>query len=335
MAGKSVRAVIVGGTSALAKELAEQLTESTAAMWDISLLDAGADGQVTAAGDEALVVMPVDAAGFAGAEVVFFAGNAEVTRKHWRDALTAGASVVDLTGVLEQEDGVLLMAPGVSEGRPDLKTVAVVPVDAGVQMLATVLKKVASLGAVKAAATVMQPASVMGDAGMDELHQQTVGLLSFQSLNKDVYDAQVAFTLRDRFGAEAKESLTVRAATLRRQMDAVLGEGIAWSVELLQAPVFHGTTASVWLEVASADAAAVVKALEGEGVRVIADGDEDEVSNQAATGQDDVLVRVRDSQGKLPGVWLWMAADNLRLAARSAVACAGELLALRPGATLQ
>jgi aspartate-semialdehyde dehydrogenase len=334
MAGKSVRAVIVGATSVLAKELAEQLTESTAAMWDLTLLDSGADGQVTAAGDEALVVMPVDAAGFAGADVVFFAGNAGVTRKHWRDALTAGASVVDLSGALEQEDGVLLLAPGVSDARADLKTVAAMPVEPVVLMLALVHKRMAALGDVKMAATVMQPASVLGAEGMDELHQQTVGLLSFQNLNKDVYDAQVAFTMRDKFGEEAKTPLDVIAATVRRQLVKVMGEDAAWSLELLQAPVFHGVTASVWVEVA-AEADALIAALSGDGLRLI-DGDgEDETSNLAATGQDDVFVRVRASEGKMSGFWLWMAADNLRIAARSAIACAGELLAVRPGATLQ
>ena len=35
---------------------------------------------------------------------------------------------------------------------------------------------------------------------MDELHQQTVNLLSFQPLPKDVFDAQVAFNLVARYG---------------------------------------------------------------------------------------------------------------------------------------
>ena len=37
-------------------------------------------------------------------------------------------------------------------------------------------------------------------AGLDELQQQTVGLLSFKKLNKDVYDAQVSFNLLPHFG---------------------------------------------------------------------------------------------------------------------------------------
>ena len=39
---------------------------------------------------------------------------------------------------------------------------------------------------------------------MDELHQQTVNLLSFQPLPKDVYDAQVAFNMLARHGQKSQ-----------------------------------------------------------------------------------------------------------------------------------
>ena len=43
---------------------------------------------------------------------------------------------------------------------------------------------------------------------MDELHQQTVSLLSFQSLPREQYDAQVAFNLLPALGDAAKVNLT-------------------------------------------------------------------------------------------------------------------------------
>ena len=43
--------------------------------------------------------------------------------------------------------------------------------------------------------TVMEPASEHGQKGMDELHEQTVNLLSFQELPKNVFDTQVAFNM--------------------------------------------------------------------------------------------------------------------------------------------
>ena len=52
-------------------------------------------------------------------------------------------------------------------------------------------------------ASVFQPASEQGQKGMDELHEQTVNLLSFQQLPKNIYDAQVAFNLVGRYGDRA------------------------------------------------------------------------------------------------------------------------------------
>ena len=51
---------------------------------------------------------------------------------------------------------------------------------------------------------------------MDELHQQTVNLLSFQPLPKDVFDAQVAFNMLARYGQKSQPTLdSVEARILR------------------------------------------------------------------------------------------------------------------------
>ena len=55
--------------------------------------------------------------------------------------------------------------------------------------------------------------------------------------------------------------------------------------------------------------------------------DTDSPSNLAATGQNDVLVRLRPEAGArnptlISRLWLWAASDNLRLHAQNAVECA-------------
>jgi aspartate-semialdehyde dehydrogenase len=58
----------------------------------------------------------------------------------------------------------------------------------------------------------------------------------------------------------------------------------------------------------------------------------DPPSNLSAAGQEDIMVRVRsaDEGEKATRFWLWLAADNLKLAALNAIACATELRRLRP-----
>jgi aspartate-semialdehyde dehydrogenase len=71
MTGRVLRGAVVGASSLLGKELAEELNDSAAA-WDLTLLDtAEAGGQITSAGDEALMIQPVSVEAMAGMDVVF------------------------------------------------------------------------------------------------------------------------------------------------------------------------------------------------------------------------------------------------------------------------
>ncbi len=90
--------------------------------------------------------------------------------------------MLDLSGALDQETGVLVRAPwlGSAAVTPDLFTPAVVPAHPAALALALVLERLQAAAPVRfAAATVLEPASEFGRAAMDELHQQTVSLLSF------------------------------------------------------------------------------------------------------------------------------------------------------------
>jgi aspartate-semialdehyde dehydrogenase len=331
MAGKMRRAVIVGATSSLGKELAEVLSESVASAWDVRLIDANEAGQVTAAGDEALVVGSLEDASFVGVDVVFFVTDAGATRKVWKDAAAANAALVDLTGVLEGEAGALFFAPAMEAGKPDLSTVAMAPILPATWLLASVA---ARSQAKRVVATVLGPTSQLGDAAMDELHQQTVALLSFQNQPREMFDAQVAFTLRDAFGPEAKFSLAKQRERVERELRTVLGDEPELTFQLLQAPVFHGMTASLWLEYAEAvDAEVIANRLNGAGFEESTETGDAGLSNQDAVGQNEAIFHVR--AGGTHGVWVWIALDNLRWMARAAESAALEMLALRPGSTVQ
>jgi len=332
MAGKQVRAVVVGASSPLGKELADQLNDTGSTLWDLSLVDAGEGGRMTAAADEAMVISGLTPASFSGAEIVFFAGEPSLTRAHWKEAQAAGASVVDLTGALEREAGAVVLAPGVGPARPDLATTVVVAAHPAAVMLATVLKAVhAGAGQAVSAATVLVPASQWGEVAIEELQRQTVSLLSFQAVAREFFDAQTAFSVLGGFGAAAKADIRLEEQTVRRHLH-MLSPDAKCAVQLLQAPVFHGYGASVWVASgANATEESLANALKAAGLEV-ANDQATEVSNAGAAGQGTILARLREDTD---GVWLWLAADNLHVAARNGLACADALLRLRPSGTLQ
>ncbi len=333
MAGKILRGAVVGASSLLGKELAEELSKATAFVWDLTLLDTEeAGGQMTAAGEEAMVIQTISAEAFSGIDVAFFAGDAATALAFWKSAHVAGASIVDLTGALEGQPQVLVRAASMTGGpAANLATVALVPAHPVAVMLGMLQARLESFGLTRMIATVLRPASECGSAGVEELHQQTVGLLAFKPLKKDVYDTQVAFNVVSSLGEAAKVSLETVSATIHRQLGMLLGVEVAerMVLQLIEAPVFHGYTASVFLEFGpGVDAETLRAALHGEGLEVAA---EPSPSNESAAGKDEIVLSVSAAASKDGSCfWVWMAADNLRIAARNAAGCAVELAALRP-----
>jgi aspartate-semialdehyde dehydrogenase len=176
---------------------------------------------------------------------------------------------------------------------------------------------------------------------MDELHQQTVNLLSFQNLPREQFDAQVAYNLVSGVGESAKVNLAAVDARIRHHYAALAKNRLpVLALQLVQAPVFHGYTFSIAVELERpVEISAIEDALGGDHLDLVLE-DTDSPSNLAATGQNDVLVRMRPERGErnstqVSRLWLWAASDNLRMNAQNAVACAMDLRRLRPAGTVQ
>lgn len=340
----SYRIAIVGAASLCGKELNETLSESSFSGASFVLMDdESALGQIESVGDEITFVQRIEANSFEHADFVFFCGTEDVTLKHWKAGVRAGASIVDLSYALEAEKGVLVRSPWVRDEMsdtappqaPDLHTPGIVPAHPVAVSLALLLLRLGRLGSVHSAwASILEPSSEYGRAAMDELHQQTVSLLSFQNLPKAIYDAQLAFNLLPSLGEDAKINLGVSEARIRRHYALLSGGRLpAVNVQLVHAPVFHGHSFSLAVEFEqSFTVEQIEQALSGDHVEIML-GDADPPSNLSSAGQDDVLIRVRTADGldrPTPRFWMWGALDNLKITALNAVACASELRRLRP-----
>ena len=336
---------IAGASTLLGKELKEALSDSPLAGASFVLLDADeALGQLDQVGDEVTFVQPIDPDAFDHVDFTFFCGSGELTRSHWRKALQAGSSVLDLSGVLDQEAGVLVRAPWIasSEGDADLFTPAIIPAHPAALAIALILERLHQAAPVHSAAvTMLVPASEFGRAAMDELHQQTVNLLSFQALPRATFDAQAAYNLLSGLGESATASLRGVEVRVRSHFASLAGN--RWpplSLQAIGAPVFHGHTFSIAVEMERpVEISALEEALGGDHLDLVLE-DTDSPSNLAATGQSDVLVRLRPEPDRrnptqASRLWLWAATDNLRLYAINAMECALDLRRLRPQGTVQ
>jgi aspartate-semialdehyde dehydrogenase len=330
MAKNQYRIAVVGATTLLGKEIGDEIAESPLAAAITTLLDTeDASGTLEAMGDEAAVIQTMEPAALENVDVVIFA-DAKMLREHGRTAGQMGAAVVDATGSATGTAPV--RSPLSGQAVPlDLETSAVRIAHPVATMLALVLNGASNAGLIRfAAATVMQPASEGGRAGVDELQQQTVSLLSFQDVPMAEFDAQVGFNLLPALGESAKSPLATAQERIRADF-ATLSAGRLPEpmLQLVQAPVFHGFAVSLFLEFERPLTVEAVSAvLQSEHIDLV--GEEgDPPSNLSSAGQAQVLVQVKADDTASRFV-IWMTADNLKLAARTAVACALELTRLRP-----
>lgn len=336
------RAAIVGAATLKGRELKDVLEERSFPAADIRLLDDDESlGQLEQVQDEISFIQPVTRDQLENVDFTFFASEEDFTRKNWKLARQAGSAVVDLSYALENESSVPLGAPWIERelGRPaqlNLETNLIVIAHPAAVTLALLLLRVQKAGTIRGVVTtVFQPVSERGRRGMDELHQQTVNLFSFQPLPKEVFDAQVAFNMLGRYGPIAAPALDASEHRIADHLRKLVGDRVQPSLLLLQSPVFHSHTFAIHIELEKPFSLPdFARAIAGDHV-VIARSPEEAPSNVNVAGKDEILVALRRDAQNENGFWIWAAVDNLRLSANTAVDCANALAAVRPHGKVQ
>ncbi len=336
------RVAIVGAGTLKGKELADILPESNFPAVDIKLLDDEESlGSLESVGDEVTFVQKVTRDNFENVDFAFFCSQPEFTRKHWELAQKAGAGVIDLSYGLEDVPGATVRSGWMERElqhapAPELEPGPVVVAHPAAIVLGLLLVRAQKVASIRSAiATVFEPASEHGRAGMDELHEQTVNLLSFQEMPKKVFDEQVAFNLIARYGEQSQPTLESAERRILAHYKAITGgNAVTPSMMLVQAPIFHGHVFSLYLELEKPRSIGDLSQAIG-GEHVVLTRLEDSPSNVNAAGQEDVLAWMRPDAQRETGIWIWAAADNLRLTAHNAIDSAQQMAASRPRRTLQ
>jgi aspartate-semialdehyde dehydrogenase len=336
------KVAVVGAGSLKGKDLAEVLNERNFPSSQVKLLDDDESlGQLEAVGDEVTFIQKLRLEEFRNVDFTFFASDPQSTLKTWKAVRETGSAIVDMSYALEDDPDAVVRAPSVERQLelrlfPELEPKATVIAHPAAVVLATLMLKVQKAGAVRhVAATVFEPASEHGQKGMDELHNQTISLFSFQPLPKDIFGTQVAFNLISRYGEQSVPALSSVQSRILKHYRKIVPEAPVPSLLLLQAPVFHGYAFAIQVELEqTADVEKIAGVLTGDRVNVTHSPD-DSPSNVSAAGQGDIQVSIVPDESNPRGLWLWAASDNLRIAATTAVECAETLIATRPRGVVQ
>lgn len=330
---------LVGGETLLGKEIREVLGETSLGQ-HLRLVAAAEEesGTLTGIGDSAAFLTKLDAEAVEDAEVIILAGSVESSKT----ALDANpnALFIDLTYAAEDNPEARIRAPQVESNAAQPESGEPYDVDStGPQIvahpaaitIALILDRLnTSYQIARAIVHIFEPASEYGTAGIEELQQQTLNLLSFQPLPKKVFDAQLAYALLAQLGSEAPIPLAQAEERIERHLASLLErfEGIPMpSLRLVQAPVFHGYTLSFWIEFEDAPAAPDIEDALHHDLLDVRTGDLEPPNNVGIAGQSGIAVgAIAPDRNNANAFWIWAAVDNLRLAAESAALIAGEVI---------
>jgi aspartate-semialdehyde dehydrogenase len=334
----AVRVAIAGAASLRGKELKQCLEESNFPASEIRLLDEEiVAGTLTEAGGEPAVIETVDEDSFERVRFAFFTGSPAFSARHGDEARRAGATVIDLSGGLGTESGARPWIPALDStlafpagkivpGEPQsLFLVPSAPADVAISLSAAF----APVGLHRLVLTFFQPVSERGLEGVEELESQVAKLLSFEPFAQDVFDAQVGFNMLSAYGEGSSEKLgEVRAAIVSGVRTYLCGRIPMPAIALVQAPVFYVHAFTAYAEFkAPPPMEELAERLKKAGLKVAAAGDPAPTNVSVAGESRPTLGQPEPDPGIETGVWLWGAADNLRVPAMTAVAIAEKLLA--------
>ena len=330
--------VLVGSETLLGREVADVFAGTS--LGQNLRLTAGAveeTGVLTEIGGAPAILSRLDPEDVVDAAAVILAGPP----KSSEDVLATKPSgvIIDLTFVTEEDPASRVRAPYLFAQDEDESGSEAEELSAGPQVsahpaaiaIAAILRRLnTAFPITRSIVHIFEPASERGTPGIEELQQQTVNLLSFQPVPKKIFDTQIAFALLPQLGEEAATSLAAAEERIERHLASLLermDDVPMPSLRLIQAPVFHGTSFSFWIEFEEAPAASDLEEAMNREPFDVRTADSEPPNNVGVAGQSGIAVgAIAPDRNSPSAFWMWAVIDNLRLAAENAALIAREVI---------
>jgi len=265
--------------------------------------------------DEPRVVKAVDDRFLGRVDLVFLAGDKKVNRQIGTQAEKKKVFAIDLSGAFWEHPDVPVVVNGINDdelSEPDCHLVAN-PHPVTIMLSHTLKEAAREFGVKKSMAFILQPVSAFGKSGVEELAGQSADILNRGSGDKNVFKAQIAFNLLSQYEPVDENGFSeIERRILSESRRIVKKQEI--SISLIQAPVFHGYSAMVYMGL---DKKADIKSLE----RIYRESSlfkcyspslECPVSPALAAGREEISIgQIKKDTVFDNGFWVWVAADNL------------------------
>ncbi len=282
---------------------------------------------------EDILVETLNENSFKGIDIALFSAGAERSKIWAPVAAKSGCVVIDNSSQWRMDPEVPLVVPEVNP--QDLKWhkgIIANPNCSTIQMV-VVLKPVHDAAKIKrVVVTTFQSVSGTGKKAMDELMQQTVDLLNFRPVQKNVYPHQIAFNCLPHIDKFLENGYTKEEMKLANETKKIMGDdSIRVTATTVRVPVFRCHSESLNIETEEKITPDEVRALlsAAPGI-VVYDAPEKNIYPLAidVADKDETYVgRIREDESIEKGINMWIVADNLRKgAALNAVQIAEKLI---------
>ena len=311
---RGAQLALFDATTLVAKGVKDQLEARSYPASSVRLFTSSSDPDfnLTEFKGEAMLMTTPDAATLGDLDVAFLCGTRQEGERYLDWAGRGGFVAIDLTGASGGAAHVPLVNMSVNPQEIPRGPGVVASPHAAAQMLSTLLAPVhRHCGLLEAVIVVLEPASALDQAGIDELYRQGVSLMNFQEMPKEVFGRQLAFNLFPGWLSEESKNAVARSTDLEKEILRLTGGGYGLTLQVIEAPVFHGHAVMAHLLLEEGrereDLLASFKGMED--VRVARRGDT--ITPVERAGEGSLLVA-----GARPGLspssfWVWAVADDL------------------------
>jgi aspartate-semialdehyde dehydrogenase len=285
----------------LGKELRETLGARHPDWPDVRLLSTREDeiGTLTEVAGAAALVGRYEPETLNGVDVAFFCGAAEESRPLLAE-LPAETLGLLLSLDATPEDGLPVVA-GVNGDAARGHRTLVSPHPAAV-LLAHLLHPLRAFAPKEAVATVIQPASMRGQAGLEELFEHTRQIVAMTKRTPTpIFGTQLAFNVLP---------AVTPAEAIAAQLQSVLAGPPPVALQVLQGSVFHAVAASLFVRCGSNPTLQAFRKALGENP-VLEAADKPRLLGPIDAAASDKVIFGALRKDDAGGFWLWAVMDNL------------------------
>jgi aspartate-semialdehyde dehydrogenase len=313
--GRKAHVAVFDATTLVAKGIKDQLVGRKFPIASMRLYTSSddPDANLTEFGGEAMLVSQPDIEALGSLDIAFFCGTRSEGERYLDWPGRKGFVGIDLTAAAIERARVPLVNSSVNpEALPAGPGLVGTPHPIAL-MLSTVFTAIERGGGLQeAAAVVFQPVSELGEPGIAELYQQTLGLLNFHDQPRELFDRQVAFNLVPdaAFGAGGVPG-SGSTEGVEREIRRITGERFPVSAAIVLAPVFHGHAAMTRVVLPKGRTIDDLKAAlsAAEGIRLAEAGGA--VTPVERAGEAGILATGIRPAGAAGAFWIWLVSDNL------------------------